>query len=80
METIQLQLDEPTLERAKRASALRRCTIDELLKEMIGQIQVAEPTSNHLLGMFADDPELTDQVMESAMNAREQHPLRCTGE
>jgi hypothetical protein len=30
-----------------------------------------------LLGLFADDAELIDQITESAMQARENHPLKC---
>jgi hypothetical protein len=31
------------------------------------------------LGLFAQEPELLDQVVESVMQAREQHPLRPSG-
>ena len=36
------------------------------------------PTSSidTMLGMFADEPELLDEVVESAMQARERDPLR----
>lgn len=80
METIQLQLDEQTLEHARRLSRLRRRTLEELLKETIEQMRVTEPTNDRVLGMFADEPELMDQVIESVMTARENHPLRQTGE
>lgn len=80
METIQLQLDEQTLERIRRLSRLRRCTLEELLKEAIEQMRVIEPTNDRVLGMFADEPELMDQVIESTMLTRENHPLRETGE
>ncbi len=32
-----------------------------------------------LWGMMADDPQLMDEVVESAMKAREEHPLRSSG-
>ena len=80
METIQLKLDKPTFERAKRLSALRQCSLDELIKQMIEQTRMTELIQNNLLGMFADEPELMDQAMESVMSAREQHPLRYAGE
>lgn len=76
METIQLQLDEQTLEHARRLSRLRRRTLEELLKETIEQMRVTEPTNDQVLGMFADEPELMDQVIESVMIARENHSLR----
>lgn len=80
METIQLQLDDKTLERARRLAQLRRRSLEELLKETLEQMMVAEPTDDQVLGMFADDPELVDQVIESAMVAREKHALRQAGE
>src|SRR5574341_485765 len=73
METIQLQLNKPTLERAKGLSALRRCSFEELIKKMIEQPIIAEPANNNLVGMFKDEPELMDQIIESAMSAREKH-------
>jgi len=33
--------------------------------------------NDKLLGLFADDADLIDQITESAMQARENHPLRC---
>jgi hypothetical protein len=32
-----------------------------------------------LIGLMSDDPELVDQVVESAMTARESHSLRADG-
>lgn len=80
MEMIHLQLDEQTLDRAKRLSKLRQCTLEELIKDIIEQIRLVDPAHNHVLGMFADEPGLMDQVVESAMVAREQHPFRSAGE
>ena len=34
-------------------------------------------THDKLLELFADDADLIDQITESAMQARENHPLRC---
>ena len=48
----------------------------QLLKELIEQLEMAPPTVNVFLGLFAQEPELVDQVVESIMQAREQHPLR----
>ena len=36
----------------------------------------ATPEDNSLLGLFASEPGLISQMCESAMSAREQHPLR----
>jgi hypothetical protein len=66
METIQLHLDKPTLERVRQLSALRHCSLDELIKAMVEQTRIAAPANNNLVGMFADEPELMDQIIESA--------------
>lgn len=36
-----------------------------------------KPSSNPSLGLFADEPELIDEIMESVYIARETHPLRA---
>jgi hypothetical protein len=76
MKTIRLQLDEQTLERAWRITKLRHRTLEELIQEIISQLGEAETANDPFLGMFAHEPELVDQVTESAMKAREEHPLK----
>lgn len=76
MTKIELHLDKQTLARAMKLAESRHCALDELIKEMIENLKAFEAADEPLLGMFADDPELIDQVMESAMMAREAHPLR----
>lgn len=76
METIELKLDQQTLARALRLATSRHCTLEELIEKIIEQLEAAEATNDPFLGMFSDEPELIDQVMESAMMAREAHSLR----
>lgn len=76
MTKIEVQLDEQTLARAMKLAESRHCTLDELIKDVIGNLEAFEIGDEPFLGMFADDPELIDQVMESVMMAREAHPLR----
>ena len=78
METVELQLDPKTLELARRLVASRRCTLEELITEAIEQLATVSAGEDAFLGMFAHEPELIDQVVESAMEAREIHPLRQT--
>lgn len=40
---------------------------------------MVEAVNDPFLGMFAHEPELIDQVIELAMRAREEHPLRQPG-
>jgi hypothetical protein len=76
MGTFELQLDEQTLERARQIAACHHCTLEELIKEIISRLGEAEGVNDPLLGMLAHEPELMDQVMESVIRAREEHPLR----
>jgi len=77
MEQIALQLDEQTLARARRLAESRHSTLEALLAALIEQLNESETRGDPLLGMFAGEPELLDQVVEAAMQAREEHPLRA---
>jgi hypothetical protein len=79
MEKIELELDEQTLERARRLAETRRCTVEQLLRDMIEQLGATTSTDDVFLGMFAQEPELIEHVVELAMRSRERHSLRRDG-
>jgi hypothetical protein len=79
METSDLQLDEETLARARRLAASRQVTVEELIKEALAQLETPAATEDPILGMFADVPELMDEIVEETMQARERHSLRSGG-
>ncbi len=76
METIELELDEQTIERARHIAALRHSTLEELIRDVIELLTAAEGSPDPLLGMFAQEAALIDQVLDQAMTARETDPLR----
>ncbi len=76
MHTIELALDDETMERVQRAAVERQCSVEQLLKEMIDRMGPRESFDDPLLGMMADDPELVDDIVRSAMEAREKATLR----
>lgn len=76
MGKIELYLDEKTISRALKLAESRRCSLEELIKEIIERLEVSESTNDPFLGMVADEPGLMDQVIASAMISREVHPLR----
>jgi hypothetical protein len=78
LETIELQLDEQTLANARKLAAARHVSVEELLKEALSHLGVP-PAADPVAGMFADDPELLDQIVEEAMQARERDPFRLSG-
>ncbi len=59
-----------------RRAASRKCSLEELIKKSFEQMEISETAHDSFLGMFADEPELIDQMMASIMMARETHPLR----
>ena len=77
METIELELDHETLERARHIAALRHSTVEALIKDIIDLLAVAKASPDPLLGMFAQETALIDQVVEQAMTARKTDPLRA---
>ena len=79
MGKIEIQLDEQTAQRIHRLAESRRCSPEQLIKEVIEQLAVAETETDPFLGMLAREPELMDRIVESAMRARQEHPLRHGG-
>ena len=79
MERIEIDLDTQTIERARRLAEVRHCTVEQLLKEMIENLGSTAIEQDVFLGMFAEEPEVIDRMLETAMQAREQHPLRQSG-
>ena len=76
MKTIELELDEQTFERAQRVAGARRSSLETLITEIIRQLALLEARHDPLLGMFAHEPDVMDQVMATVMTARESHPWR----
>ena len=52
-------------------------SVVSLLRE---QPVVKPAATDELLGLFRDEPELLDQIVEEAMSARETQPLRLPRE
>jgi len=48
-------------------------------RELVGRKDQVNQLPDPLLGMFADEPDLMDEIVDSAMRARESHPLRRSG-
>ena len=78
MERIEIELEEETLERARKLAEARHCSLDELVRAFIQQETKPTSSVDTMLGMFADEPDLLDEVVESAMRARERDSLRRT--
>lgn len=83
--TLSLDLDEQTLARAREAARARGQTLEALVADAVRQLvrqterAGSDPTgvADPVLGMFADAADVVDQVVTSAMAARERDPLRA---
>ena len=75
MEKIELQLDDKTLEKARRLAKSHHRDLSELIAYAINQLEVTDPPKDRLLGLFADDPESVDHMLEEVMKDRAAHPL-----
>jgi hypothetical protein len=76
VDTVVVELDPQTSERARRLAQARGTTIQALVQSLITQLDRGEVAHDPLLGLFADEPDLLDQVVDQAMQARETQPLR----
>ena len=76
MKTIELNIDEKTLDHAMHIAESQHCTLEELIKVIIEELSISKFTKDGIIGLFADVPELIDEVVESAMTDRETHTLR----
>jgi hypothetical protein len=76
MDSIVVQLDPQTSERARRLAQIRGTTVEALVQTLIAQLDTSEIAPDPLLGLFADEPELLDLALQEAMYARETQPLR----
>ncbi len=85
---ISIQLDDETAARARQLASSRHCTVEELLKQLVAatasnpQALATEPADTEacgLIGLFADEPELIDKIMEQIYHDRATLPLRAPG-
>lgn len=76
MKTIQVEVDDQTFERVQRVAEARHATLETFILEIIEVMAGLEAKLDPLWGMFGDEPELIDHIIESVMSSREQQPLR----
>ena len=76
MDSVVVELDPQTSERARRLAQARGTTVTALVQSLITQLDSGEAAQDELLGLFADEPALLDHVVDQAMQTRETQPLR----
>ena len=65
-----------TLDTAEKVF-VRNLLNGEIAKQTLNS---SDPKTNQLIGLLADEPQLADQICDSAMQARESRPYRMNGD
>ena len=76
MATIHLDMDEATLGRVQRLADASNCSLEDLLSQIIAELPEQKQPTDSILGLMADEPELVDEILASAMKAREERVAR----
>ncbi len=76
MTMIQVQLEETLYARSRQIAAQRNTTLEALVREFLAQLSVSS-SEDPLWGMFAHEPELLDQIVETALETRSMQPWRA---
>ncbi|MEH2143028.1 hypothetical protein [Nostoc sp.] len=70
MEKIELELDRLTLERAKTLAIVNQSTLSELISHVIERLAEIQEEKDPLMGLYADVPEIVDEIVAEAMEKR----------
>lgn len=75
MTMIQVQLEESLVARSRQIAAQRNTTLEDLVQEFLAQLSTSS-NEDPLWSMFAHEPELLDQIVETALETRATRPWR----
>lgn len=70
MEKIELELDRLTFERAKTLAIVNQSTLSELISQVIERLAEVQEKNDPLMGLYADVPEIVDEIVAEAMEKR----------
>ena len=76
MKTIELQLDENTFQQAVRLATYYQWTLEELFTQALDKLKTPSLSDDPMFGLFSEEPELIDEIVESAMQTRETQSWR----
>lgn len=72
---IEIELEEPTFWRAKQMAIASDRTLSDLIAYAIEKLAEIEPPKDSIMGGWADEPELVDEIVAEIMRDRAAHPL-----
>ncbi len=73
METIELELDQLTFERAKVLAKVNQVNINEIITEVIKRLSDIQEKKDPLMGLYGDIPEIVDEILAEAMVNRQRN-------
>ena len=68
---IELELDEKTIEQAQRRATFQRMTLEKHFANILEEKTEELTSGRSSLGLFADEPDMMDRVMEIVYSERE---------
>lgn len=72
-----IRVDEQTLSKAKQLAGARRCTVEQLLRDLVIEKAVVETQAHQdLVGFLADEQKLAGRIMDDVYSSRSQSRLR----
>jgi hypothetical protein len=70
MASFSIELDEQILDRAREVAESRQATLESLVEQYVTQLTVGGRNQSTSLGLFHDEPEAVDQMLDVAYEVR----------
>ncbi|MEA5580218.1 hypothetical protein VB620_02560 [Nodularia harveyana UHCC-0300] len=70
MEKIEVEVDRLTFERAKTLAIVNQSSLSELITNVIERLADIQEKKDPLMGLYADVPEIVDEIVAEAMEKR----------
>ncbi|MDP5338577.1 MAG: hypothetical protein NWQ28_08390 [Nodularia sp. (in: cyanobacteria)] len=70
MEKIEVEVDRLTFERAKTLAIVNQSSLSELITHVIERLAEIQEKKDPLMGLYADVPEIVDEILAEAMEKR----------
>lgn len=70
MEKIEVEVDRLTFERAKTLAIVNQSSLSELITHVIERLAEIQEKKDPLMGLYADVPEIVDEIVAEAMEKR----------
>ena len=74
------EINPDVLDRARRLAAESHCSVNKILQRALDEIDRRTPGRKSIIGLFADDPNLADELLDDVYRTREHARLRQPGD